>query len=538
MNIDEKVENKRFTVYDSEANTVLELINELGSLTNDVCDSLDNKTDLYGDHKGSWQGLNRPSMSEEGMRATVEDIIDNKIPSIQSSLDKKANLDTVFTMNNMGQDIKEAMTGGSVAVVGKDSVNYQNLQSDLKSLIQIDSLNKIFNLNTVDDFTLINCNPITITDNNIYMSGIIQGFFGGIVLKDIVYDEYSYILPPSNNNRTVWHIYRVEDGYIYILQFYNTTTVINMKLGTGASNDITTLGTFTHSSNLVPGETLTIKISGATHEFYYKNTKLFELSNCNAIGIADGVQSTSPTIRATNFGGYSYYNTLSIPSNKIMHNSKTLDEILGNETTKYSYLNNKKVIFMGDSLTNNQGTYTSKAYFKWLEEWYNLTIFVDGQNGSSIRDNTSDSARAMCNRYVNLPDDYDIVVVFGGTNDWNAKSLGALGVFGDTDVHTFYGAMKTLCEGLIKKYPDKLIVFMLPFKHFKGGSRSVNDAMIEVLQDNGIPYIDLYAVGGINPTLEEHKNLYMLQDNIHFNETGHKLIAERLDGFLNSLKIN
>ena len=84
---DKKVGNKRFTVYDSEANTALELINELGALTNEVCDSLDNKTDLFGDHKGSWQGLNRPTMSEEGMRATVEDIIDNKIPSIETSLD-------------------------------------------------------------------------------------------------------------------------------------------------------------------------------------------------------------------------------------------------------------------------------------------------------------------------------------------------------------------------------------------------------------------------------------------------------------------
>ena len=51
-------------------------------------EQLNNKTDLFGDHKGSWQGLNRPTMSEEGMRATVEDIIDNKIPSIETSLDK------------------------------------------------------------------------------------------------------------------------------------------------------------------------------------------------------------------------------------------------------------------------------------------------------------------------------------------------------------------------------------------------------------------------------------------------------------------
>ena len=101
MNKDKKVGNKRFTVYDSEANTVLELVNELGAFTNDVCDSLDNKTDLYGDHKGSWQGLNRPTMSEEGMRATVEDIIDNKIPSIQTSLEHKTNNNEFVNKNQL-----------------------------------------------------------------------------------------------------------------------------------------------------------------------------------------------------------------------------------------------------------------------------------------------------------------------------------------------------------------------------------------------------------------------------------------------------
>ena len=117
MYMDEKVGDKRFTVYDSEANTVLELLNELGSLTNDVCDSLDNKTDLYGDHKGSWQGLNRPTMSEEGMRATVEDIIDNKIPSIETSLDNMKNRLSVFvddyispSETNHTRGIKEAIT--------------------------------------------------------------------------------------------------------------------------------------------------------------------------------------------------------------------------------------------------------------------------------------------------------------------------------------------------------------------------------------------------------------------------------------------
>ena len=68
MYMDEKVGNKRFTVYDSEADTVLELIEDLGEYANSI---------PYSDHKGSWQGLSRPTLSEEGMRATVEDIIEH-----------------------------------------------------------------------------------------------------------------------------------------------------------------------------------------------------------------------------------------------------------------------------------------------------------------------------------------------------------------------------------------------------------------------------------------------------------------------------
>ena len=77
----------RFSVYESEEKTVLGLLDELGSQVNHNTDGLKNKTDLHGDHKGSWQGLSKPTLSEEGLRATVEDIIDNKIPSIQTSLD-------------------------------------------------------------------------------------------------------------------------------------------------------------------------------------------------------------------------------------------------------------------------------------------------------------------------------------------------------------------------------------------------------------------------------------------------------------------
>ena len=51
----------------------------------------------------------------------------SEVEKLSSQLDNKANKNEVFSMANMGQDIKEAMTGGSVAVVGKNAVLNDNI---------------------------------------------------------------------------------------------------------------------------------------------------------------------------------------------------------------------------------------------------------------------------------------------------------------------------------------------------------------------------------------------------------------------------
>lgn len=53
--------------------------------------------------------------------------IENGIVELNEQLEHKANLNSVFTMANMGQDVKEAMTGGSVAVVGENTVLKENI---------------------------------------------------------------------------------------------------------------------------------------------------------------------------------------------------------------------------------------------------------------------------------------------------------------------------------------------------------------------------------------------------------------------------
>ena len=105
-----KWNGKRFSIYTSDEENVLNMVEELGKQTNHNTDTLDSKTDLHGNHLGQWQGLNRPTLSEEGMRAIVEDIVDNKIPSIETSLENKMDLNNnKLVIENTKDDTSPAL---------------------------------------------------------------------------------------------------------------------------------------------------------------------------------------------------------------------------------------------------------------------------------------------------------------------------------------------------------------------------------------------------------------------------------------------
>ncbi|MDU1032546.1 hypothetical protein [Clostridium sp.] len=64
------------------------------------------------------------------VRDNVKSETIGKIEEVASQLEDKANKNEVFTMANMGQDIKEAISGGSVAVVGRSSVGIENVKTN------------------------------------------------------------------------------------------------------------------------------------------------------------------------------------------------------------------------------------------------------------------------------------------------------------------------------------------------------------------------------------------------------------------------
>lgn len=211
-------------------------------------------------------------------------------------------------------------------------------------------------------------------------------------------------------------------------------------------------------------------------------------------------------------------------------------------------LKGKKVNFLGDSITEGCGTSCKNAqYSRVLGEMCELGAVRNyGISGTRIANQhkveEDIDSLSFCQRYKQMDDDADIVVVFGGTNDYGHGDA-AFGEFTDRTPDTFYGGCHFLMKGLIEKYPDKQLVFLTPM-HREGGynlkpqrEQNLRDyvhAIKEVAEYYSIPVLDLFKNLGICPDVEVQKNLFC-PDGLHPNDAGNKLIALKLKSFLENL---
>lgn len=210
-------------------------------------------------------------------------------------------------------------------------------------------------------------------------------------------------------------------------------------------------------------------------------------------------------------------------------------------------LQGKKVVFLGDSITEGTGaTDVEHRYTNVFARLADCEIFVDGIGGTRIARQTIPTNerwdKDFNGRADALPDDADIVVVFGGTNDFGHGDA-PLGTFGDETVYTFYGALRVLCEKLIAKYPYATIVFMTPL-HRATENATVNKfgqptpplieyvkAIRQVCEQYSLPVLDLFKVSGMQPSVEIIQQTYM-PDGLHPSNAGAEKIAKLLYQFL------
>ena len=127
-----------------------------------------------------------------------------------------------------------------------------------------------------------------------------------------------------------------------------------------------------------------------------------------------------------------------------------------------------KINFLGDSITEGAGTSgQDKIYWSLLKSRYGAAeVRGYGIGGTRFARQTKPSENPrhdldFCGRYDEMDGDADLVVVFGGTNDFGHGDA-PLGQMSDRTDLTFYGACHTLFSGLINKYPDSTVVIMTP----------------------------------------------------------------------------
>lgn len=208
-------------------------------------------------------------------------------------------------------------------------------------------------------------------------------------------------------------------------------------------------------------------------------------------------------------------------------------------------LKGKKIVFLGDSITEGSGTSCEAARFTCvLKEMAGLSEIRNyGIVGTRIaRQIACPDTTDFCARFSGMDDDADAVVVFGGTNDYGHGDA-PFGEFTDRTPQTFCGAVHYLFRGLIEKYPTKPIIIITPMHRihdYKPNSSNQKvlkdyvDVIREAAEMYSLPVLDLFASFGICPDIPEQKEAFC-PDGLHPNDAGNRVLAEKLKKFLEAI---
>lgn len=209
-----------------------------------------------------------------------------------------------------------------------------------------------------------------------------------------------------------------------------------------------------------------------------------------------------------------------------------------------------KVNFLGDSITEGWGTSSPECrydnVFAELAELGQVRNY--GIGGTRIAYNPTSSDYPVwdlyfCARATRMELDADLVIVFGGTNDYGHGSA-PFGSPSDITPDTFIGAVNWLMDYLRGTYPNSRIVFMTPMRREGDTVPSPRtqhplvdyaDAITKAAERHKIDVLDLYRELPIDPNIPEMKASYV-PDGLHPNDEGHRLIAILLYKFLTELE--
>lgn len=207
------------------------------------------------------------------------------------------------------------------------------------------------------------------------------------------------------------------------------------------------------------------------------------------------------------------------------------------EWYSFDALYNKKLACVGDSMT--EATDPNGGYFKnyaqIVAERHKMSIYKDGIGGSTMA-NVSGHDAFSDTRYLNVPNDYDILTIWFG---WNDATYATVGNIDDTTDTTFYGAYNKVLNYFISQYPTKKIGLIVPY-----GNASVEPFRVAVRnlsEKFGVPCLDLTdyhncsCIWGTANAAQEARRSALTYDGTHPNQTGHYYLSTMYEEFIKKL---
>lgn len=212
--------------------------------------------------------------------------------------------------------------------------------------------------------------------------------------------------------------------------------------------------------------------------------------------------------------------------------------VIGQSTLDFS---DKKIACLGDSITqaaNLEGMedYQQYSYPTKLAEILGAEEVVNlGIGGSSIGRYWQD---AFVDRYMDIPEDTDLILVMGGTNDGFCLHRENVGNFEERSPRTLIGDLDELMRGLKENYPDAEVVFVTPLPNVLHdilrkdrpelmSQRVIVDSMIALAKEYEFDVIDLYD----SNLLDSHDAAVIsnyMPDGVHCNPDGYQILAEHI----------
>lgn len=213
-------------------------------------------------------------------------------------------------------------------------------------------------------------------------------------------------------------------------------------------------------------------------------------------------------------------------------------EIISTNTIDFSEI---KIACLGDSITagtnlSGEENYEEMTYPYRLGQLLQAETVVNlGIGGSSIGRYWSDP---FVDRYREIPEDTDLIIIMGGTNDGFCVSERELGTLDEKKEETFAGDLDALLKGLKEDYPDAVIVLVTPLpnvlhdmlrkeREYLLPQWALVSIMKSLAAEYEVPVIDLYNANLLD-THDAAVIYNFMPDGVHGNGAGYEILAEHM----------